>query len=372
MIIDRLRWKLKNKAINIIVNNGGMVFGGAVRDKYLHDVHATAFFEHVRTLTSETLDELGKTRAELYQDDSYMPELKGRFVSPNDIDAYIHIADQTKLLSAIKVEFPCCTKLFERDIKQYFPNLTVEPDTIMHHRYALRTMRTTEMANWLSKFTRMVPYEIRTELKEFIVKLRTRTRDISYLGRYPVYLDLMVYVKPYDSTMPDPPFGSLDFMCNALILDKSGFRLSKHIEMSDPLARLKAMTGIMNEIEEKKATVVNIAWYRVRKMLRKGWKVAGIFHHIEQVEESEYDGHCLICHGRLNEIDPDVFDVIPHMKLKCCDARYHPLCMLKAIDTGEHSMRVRTACAMCNQPLPDITSDGDNLAGYLDNRIHLM
>jgi hypothetical protein len=60
------------------------------------------------------------------------------------------------------------------------------------------------------------------------------------------------------------------------------------------------------------------------------------------------------------------------MKLKCCDARYHPRCLQNALDTGDHSMTARQACVMCSQHLPSIVTDSTNLAGYLEYNIHLI
>jgi hypothetical protein len=190
-------------------------------------------------------------------------------------------------------------------------------------------------------------------------------------GKRKIYLDLMVYVKDVD-TMPDPPFGSLDFACNALILDKYGYRLSLYIKIADPVHRLKKMLEIMKDIEAKKTEVVNVKWYRMRKMLRKGWSISGVMQHIEQVREDDYSGYCLICHGSLNELDPTVFDIVPHMKLKCCDARYHPSCLSQAINDGDNSIAVRGKCPMCSKVLDHVRADGQTLAEYIDNRIHLM
>ena len=371
----RAKWKLTNKAIEIIIANGGQIFGGAVRDKYLHDIHARAFYDHVKGLDPGA-DEFhgGKSITELYQDKTFKSDLFGRFIVPKDIDAYIHISDQSTLINALRKVFPCITALFNRDIKQYFPSLEIEENTIMHFRYALRAMNTTEIHQWLARLFSIVPGEIRNEHRTFLHELSNVSMEMLREGRRAIYLDLMVNVRANTSGSMalDPPFGNLDFFCNSLILDKHGYKLSTQVKIADPLCRFNKLCSIMKDIETKVAKVDNVVWYRVRKMMKRGWKVEGIFTHIEQIHDNAYDGHCLICHETLNELESVVYDSIPHMKLTCCDARYHPRCLLSALNTGEHSMTARQMCAMCSQPLHEIMKDSRNLAGYIDNNIHLL
>lgn len=369
----RVEWKLKNAIMQTITDHGGIVFGGAVRDKYIHDLHATAFFDHIKNLSIDILADIERTRNELYQDKTYMPELHGRFVVPNDIDAYIHVSDMSRFMDGIKSSFPCVTKLFERDIKQYFPNLLLNTDTVVHHRYAIRCIRSGDLDNVVSTMNRAIPSEVRQEYANCFKLFHRAVANMKRFAFKTIYLDLMVYIKPLDGgiSMPDPPFGSLDFKCNALILDRNGFRLSNQLNIKDPFQRLKTMTEIMQQIEMREAVVVNVTWYRIKRMIRKDWKVTNLFQHVEKVDDNAaYDGHCLICHERVTDAAPNQLDVVSHMKLKCCDARYHPHCLLNAINNGDHSMRTRGQCAMCSQALSFIEDDGDNLQQYIENNLH--
>jgi hypothetical protein len=363
--MKRAKWKLTNKAIEIIVENGGQVFGGAVRDKYLHDVHSRAFYAHVKTLSNQDLD--GRTVVELYQDKTFRSDLNGRFVIPKDIDAQIHHTAQSNLINALQKSFPCITKLFSRDIKRYFPNLDIEENTVVHFRYAMRSINTTEIHQWLSQLMSIFPVEIRSNHGEGIRDIYSTIHEMLREGMQPIYLDLMVNMQPAGiACQVEPPFGNLDFMCNALILDKHGYQLSTriHPEETDPLSRLECMLSVMKDIQTRTARVDTIVWYRIRKMMKRKWKVEGIFSHIEQIHDITYTGHCLICH------EPLTAD--PQMKLKCCDARYHPRCLQNALVTGDHSMTARRACVMCSQNLPSIATDSTNLTGYLEHNIHLI
>ena len=367
----RAKWKLTNKAIEVIIDNGGQVFGGAVRDKYLHDFHARAFYAHVKTFSDD--ERAGRSIVELYQDKAFRSDLGGRFVVPKDIDAVIHYSDQPNLVNALHKVFPCITKLFSRDIKQYFPNLQIESNTVIHFRYALRSINTTEVHQWMSRLLTIVPAEIRSNHGDSIRDIHSTVQQMLRDGMRPVFLDLMVNMLPR-GTAVEPPFGNLDFKCNALILNKHGYQLSTQVQTDhrDPLCRLDALLSVMKDIQNLTARVETVVWYRVRKMLKRGWKVEGIFSHIEQVQDSSYSGHCLICHESLSVLETIEYDNIPHMKLKCCDARYHPRCLLNALNTGDHSMTARGACVMCSQELPCIASDSRNLDGYIEHNIHLI
>lgn len=348
-----------------------MIFGGAARDKFLHDIHSTKFYEHVHNLSRDELDLMGKTANELYQDPTYLPDLHGRFVCPADIDAYIHASEHEKLMEALGDKVPVIKKVFERDAKRYFPEMKIDYGAVTHYRYHLRMMQINEVRGWLHTLDKIIPIELRQEHRNYVYNVRNGIMGVLNEGIRLIKLDLMVYTKAYDSTMPDPPFGDVDFRCNSLIWDNSGFRLSKAIPLRDPVARFKTLEQVMSDIEEQRADVVSLKWYRVQKMMRRGWKVCGLFRNIQQIRDITYEGHCIICHGSLTEQDDIEATIIPHMKLKCCDGRYHPSCLLQAITVGDHSMQMRGCCSHCSQPLIGITKDGDNLNGFIENHLHL-
>jgi hypothetical protein len=67
----------------------------------------------------------------------------------------------------------------------------------------------------------------------------------------------------------DPPFRSIDFRCNGMVLDGDGLRVSRTFE----LLGIHGMTlsHMLFEIGMKIATVVDYWNYRVTKMGGKGW-----------------------------------------------------------------------------------------------------
>ena len=58
---------------------------------------------------------------------------------------------------------------------------------------------------------------------------------------------------------------------------------------------------------------------------------------LEGDQAQEYEGHCIVCHERFGR------DV--HLKLKCCDARYHPACL----DAASRQMMDTGRCILCSQ-----------------------
>ena len=363
-----------------------MVFGGAARDKYLHDAHATSFFEANKSVTdSKVLDEY-------YQNRQYMPELSGRFVVPSDIDAFVHCTSQINVLAAIRKDFASCTLKFKRELKGYFPDVNVDVGDVYHYRYTITTMETSKIIrNWF--------------LRELKIVCESSYIDGLFRQVYsPVILDLLVYNRDISTTMPDPPFGKVDFACNALILDKTGFRLSTQIKTVDAYARSRLLNNTFKDIEKRIARVNHIRWYRVYKMRTKGWTVIDLFHNIVEVQE-HYPGHCIVCHGNVCAPYTDVIDQpispspispissrssqapmpnqesyltdedshtesthissIVHMKQKCCDARYHPECLLRAYTLGENCMIHRQSCIMCSSPLQFTQQDAEKLTGYI-------
>jgi hypothetical protein len=353
---SRVEWKVKERIMNTIIHHGGVVFGGAVRDKYLHDAHASKFFQEAEAEAGE------RTVQQLYQDANYLPEYSGRFVVPNDIDAYVHITDHQRVVDALRRLVPKVTKVFERDLKEYFPETNVLAGTIIHHRYFLHTIVTSpHVMQWITQDA-MLSHEqsyIGQQISGVLKRIIARARK-------PVVIDLLVHVGAHNK-QPDPPFGVLDFECNALILDASGFRLSREFAGGGAYQRYQTMERIMQDIEAKRARVTRLDWHRVRKMKMRGWKIHGVFEEIEEVHGSEdYPGHCLICHGNLTKVDIESDRrATLHLKLKCCDARYHPRCLVKAYNEGTAAMVDREKCTMCSKDLICASEDAELLATFV-------
>jgi len=331
---QKSQWKLNNKLINVIIENDGEIFGGAVRDKYLHDTHSFEFYNIINKLIEENVQKTIDINA-LYNDKSFHPELFGRWVVPNDIDALIHIDKYDNLIEKIKEKMGGeMKKLYSRDLKIYFPNIKIEENQVRHERFHITPIDKKKIVSLLIDIRKLVPYE----MKDYLLNLNCFAKTIQTMK--PIILDLIVLLK---DVKYDPPFGNIDFECNSLIMDRDSIRLSSQFEKSqNPSMITDFLTKILNDILQKKAVFIynnGYSWNRLCKMISKQWTIEGIFKDIEIVNEP-FTGHCIICH--------EVF-CNKMMKLKCCDSRYHPKCLLIAMESGTSSILSKSKCIMCQK-----------------------
>lgn len=345
----KLEWKLKNKIVQIIVENDGEVFGGTARDKYLHDTHANLTY---RDITENSDNNALINFDEKYNDEEFRPDLFGRKVIMNDIDATIHVSKRDALIEKIKEEHPSIRKIFTRDPKEYFPTLSIERNQIDHERYLIDIVNTPAFfslfnSTLMGRIKRDIP-----ELEQAMNALFTSIRSIKY-----IWIDLMVIKTPSFLFDIEAPFGDPDFECNSLIMNKNGFRVSSYLFKKysmasyDIVAKTNLLSKIMQDILKKDAVFIynyNYPWYRINKMKNKGWNIVGLFKNIETLNEENYDGYCIICN---DSIQSEMY------KFKCCDARYHHQCMIEAFTTGTASILDSNKCIMCRNDLSHIERD---------------
>lgn len=374
-LIKKLEWHFKNRLIKDIIKYDGEIFGGAVRDKYLHDTHSGEFYKIISDLQNyEDLSSVPIDKDKLYDDKTFHPELFGRWIIPNDIDAYCNISNLPKLLEKIS-ERNRVDKLFERDPSKYIDKIpSYVGEKIVHHRYFIHVNSTIEIYKLLSI--------IKSPL-DTLETLSSKLDELKFASRvsFTIKLDLMVsnitesenILLKYDH-LYEPPFGNLDFECNGLFLNKDRIRICKfllyknNISEND-LCRVTELTmKILSDIKNKKAIYTSNnhmihAKYRCNLMISKGWTIEGLFKSIEIVVENEndnnqekYTGHCIICHGDLGNI---------MLKMKCCDARYHAACMHETFNKGESSIINTEKCIMCKKKIVNTRNDAKMLCSYL-------
>lgn len=324
-------WKIKNQIINTAVRNGGTVFGGAVRDKYLHDSHAIKFYDaHKDT--------------KMYNDYNYMPHLFGRWTVPNDIDISVDECDFNELKESLEKHFNM-KLLHIEDITEtkYFNNQNLESGQIMHYKYSV--------------FPKNIAYDI-MEMKDgvygHLYKEFLKTIDKFNQTIKPVNVDILVNISDYKLS---PPFGELDFLCNGLILNKDGFALSNICRFlcDSPIRMNKLFNMITDQIERKEAVVYkNTENFRLKKMIKKGWTISYdnnySFNEIKKVT-CEDDDTCSICLG-------DFPYGADKYKLSCsCKTFYHIDCLKKVAEIGPASINETHKCIVCKYPIYDIKQD---------------
>lgn len=324
----KLQWKLCRETVRTIIQCGGSIFGGAVRDMILHDHHATEFYTRVPGLAAEAS----------YEDPTCHSDLSGRYVVPNDIDATIPEAELPALLNAWKKKGFQARRVFERDAKSYLPNLTCSVGEVRHAHYVLHTM-TASIANAIkhsiwSQIALFIQGEVCGAVDNLINALNTLADSAPR-----VHVDLMI-VKTDASC--EAPFGLPDFECNALLFDSTGVRIAKGLIQADamPFTSYNHLQKIIRDIVHWRAVpvqgIVPIE-PRLRKMAKRKWQIE--LAHIQR-DKLHNDELCFICHDGFEK---------EHLKMTCCSGRMHKDCFLQACTKGPAAMADTDRCIYCRQ-----------------------
>jgi hypothetical protein len=334
--VKAMEWNVKVEVIKTVMECGGKVFGGAVRDMILHNKSASRFYEA----------HADKPSQELYADKEYYPEFADRLVIPVDIDATIDCDNLDKFISNLVNKNYSIKRIFSRDAKSYLPSLEVDEGEVRHNRYKVTPVKP-QLASILTReLLSRIPREIKMLLSrkhEIHGMLDDVITEIVGPCPEPFLMDVMV-TDPTKDTM-EAPFGGLDFECNGLILDGGNIRMSdcllqqlrtKYERGYEAVSKWDKTTQIMEDIVARRAVWCGgfAQEYRIKHMQDKNWTITG-FNLIKRMDDA-YDGHCIICHDDCKE---------QHYKRTCCDARYHPKCLINTLSRP----RTRVECPMCKK-----------------------
>lgn len=164
--LRKIKYMTMVKISELLIEQGAIIFGGFVRDTYIHNHYADAFYRDARDRNQ-------------YDDEDYHPETRHRLLIPKDIDVFIKGTEENvqKVYSSLELQgFDVVVKKLKRIYNRF--------EHIGHQK----------------------------------VTIHKQT-----LGLPMVRIDLDVLF-----TLDDvrPPFKRLDLWCNSLLLDKNGIRLS--------------------------------------------------------------------------------------------------------------------------------------------------
>jgi hypothetical protein len=287
MATNKIKWKFMKKVEKIIQDCEGIIFGGYVRDKIIHDHYATEFYK--KTSNSNIY----------YNDTEYDPENKLRLIIPNDIDCFL----KTNKLAIFK------SKLAEnminisiiqssKNAKFYIKDLN---EDIMHTKWKLN------------------------------IAINPLLNSLINTHTYDIYIDIM----HRDNTKLEPPFGLIDFESNSLILTANNeYKLTKLLaEHLTPKDKLSELNRIMDDIIKKKTRIlyVNTPDYRIENLVNKGWIIESA--NFTRLKDNK-ENICFIC---LEDLTND-----NHIKFNCCNGRMHSKkCSEDVILNGVSS------CPMC-------------------------
>lgn len=365
MLEDNLRkseWKIKQAIANIILEIGGVIFGGFVRDTLLHDHCAKKYYDKVKD------DGFSASVQNIcYNDETVYPETKDRRLIPNDIDCYLENAEMVaqfeSTLSRHKYSYH---RIFVRqNASEYIPRLNVPDNSLIHIRYKIYCFDHVAKYNLKSTILSALPLEFRTlcneHINECINRLYEASSDVNY-----VTIDALVKKNP--DLQVEAPFGNIDFECNALILTKDGIRLSNQLMIShgivEATARAFKLAQIIQDISQKRAVVARnehpMDSFRFQKMKKKGWDIITNLELIQEIPyppPTKYEKDiCIICHDNFEG---------KFYKLKCCSAKYHKDCLLQTINNGTSAMALTMCCIVCKRRTHNIHIEG-TLLSYLE------
>lgn len=352
----RLSWKLKKHVAKLILNTGGIIFGGYVRDAIIHDHYSDKYYTKCSEDMVSSVDIISR-----YNDETFYPEYKERMLIPEDIDCFFKTTQTLNSFEQLLFrEKFCLTKVFTRkDAMDYIPRLNVPANSLSHIRYKITHLNSNKSALirklLQQSFCTTIHSEIFEEINYFISSLCEKTKQIPE-----VYIDVLLQTNnTYDF---HPPFGGLDFECNGLVLSNSGISLASDLKESQIsfgfITDINKMTQVISDILAKKAVLVKkigipTDTYRFDKMRIKGWDIiTGKYSYIETNINIDSDDICIICHGQFNEEQDKT-----SYKLKCCSAKYHKKCLIDAGLVGPVAMTVTSKCIMCKKTIPIITND---------------
>ncbi len=334
--MDKYTWKLNKLIANIILKNNGIIFGGWVRDSYLHDKYSQDYYS--LNISNDILH-----NPEFYNDKSFYPNLSNRTLIPKDIDAFMTELNFNKFKEDIIKNKLNGFIVNKNNCGKYMDNLSEKyRENIYHITYIINIMdyyKASFIKNLIKKNLNDILIDaLKDTINNFTNELIEKCSDINCIK-----IDLFV---SSDNNIYEPPFGPPDFECNGLILNRHGYSLSSHLypEIKGFFDRHEILNKIMKHMEK------NIAFYtgeceinnfdnnRIIKFINKNWNIEG--HYIKHINNNDkYDGYCIICHGELEDKD--------HFKIKCCDARYHSKCFSKVyIDNNTKSS---SKCIMCKK-----------------------
>jgi hypothetical protein len=284
-----IQWKFMQLIQKLIQSKNGTIFGGYVRDKIIHDYYATQYYKKC-SYTDKNIK---------YNNPNYIPETKLRMIIPHDIDCFMSTQD---------------FKEFKESLSS---NMISYNESISNNLY-IHKVNNPNLKHSKLKITFMM----NSLMKSFI-----------NVNAYAIYVDVIYS----DSIIEvEPPFGTIDFECNALLLTKSNdYQISNVLinvlNLSDPMKKLNKLNEIISDILEMKTTIVTstIQNYRINHMLNKKWTL--LSQNIVLTASHKIDDDlCYICLNNLCKSKSKY-----KCKFNCCKAYIHEHCMDQLIQKNK-------------------------------------
>ena len=355
---NKINYFAKKEVFNILVDLNIGIFGGAIRDSFLHDYGAKKFYKYYHEYVEDNtflvnLHQhklfIGKDICEVYADpDFHSISAFDRKVIINDFDTVMHESDVNRLIEYLDSETVSNFHInknnnfskymnindplemiesywiisFYIEINKKFENIKID---------ALICKDSCSIENVLNNISSMSDffcnsiflYNKTFKISEFIVdKLLTTCsiETIENLENFPI--SNKVY--PIDSLYEEEK-------------ENINFHLKKRIYNKNIVEIVK------EQIYEKKCYPINelIMRKRLQKMDGKKFKFEIKLNYVES--KIINDEVCLLCMDEINEEEKNI-------KLKCCNSNYHKKCFIELINHFKYKDKI-IPCFVCTSKI---------------------
>ena len=310
-----LRASLGRSIVAAAQKAGGILFGGAVRDKIVHDKAATEFYSNC--LAKEELYRCH------YSDPSKDPlTAAGRLLQSEDLDIWFqNPSDKVKFKEMLLAN------------NMWHSNSTTSAPAAAGYEFD-------EQSDLL--------------IEKMAVSYWAPIEVMNFVPMPCIKVDMVT--GPKGSA---PPFGEIDFECNGLLLTaENEYKLmSSLVHKKTPKDKVLMLTSIISDIENKVTNMVSptISKYRLNKLLDKGWTVA-----TDTFEASRFtytntnkdNCCCTLCPRFLDDLTIEPPELtIPHtgtvITTKCCKTNMDAACLSAWLKEESEESEESNKCPWC-------------------------
>jgi hypothetical protein len=289
---SRNKYSFTKTIIYTLVNCNATIFGGAVRDLFLHNFNATAFYDRFKNKNKNDENDDIDIDIDLikkYNDPNIYPDTKDRLLVATDVDLFIKEKDFTKLLRILSIKYFIKK---QKEIDMNYRLLNCEKG-----RYTL--------------------YKVEA-LNSFHVSVK---------------LDIIV------SSEGEPliPLMETDFDVNRLM-----FNLKHQYYLRGKLGDQISFHNVIENIKHKRAICnPDIKQFRLDKMIQKGWNISVNYKIYNIIPCYIMEDKCIVCHCDFNKEYNNKYLCIVEFK---CPCKYYVCC--ECIQTNGEKLN---KCVMCRE-----------------------
>ena len=364
-------YKTKNKIFTLLTNCGASIFGGSIRDSFIHDYGKQKFYDYLNKNFNNFYHPDGNYLNNInliYCDENFHPEsYTDRNTIFNDIDAVMndtHFNNFLLELDSLLIKFEY---IKYNNFKEYINIDNLE--TLISSHVVLTITISNPYVNIIEQ---LIYHKYITDLGDII--------DLDNFKECCFKIDILlcndnVSVKEVLNKITS----NSDFYCNSIYLFNNKLEINEElaIKIKEPcynspyedtvkknidifLKKEIYTTNIINilkkQICEKKAVSINLSKKtekRIEKIINKGFKITyqqDIFEYIICNDEV-----CLLCRSDVNKpvqqydseetiSNNELEENIKSIKFKCCNTYYHSECLLI-----NSNLDIYTKCWHCSK-----------------------